>query len=94
MSPQKPLKQEHGLSSFTDGYGQRWHTTTVAFTGSGCRARCLARGCNWMGQNHLGIPPYTHAAAWYQAQTDGRRHVADENLKALRASREGHEGGL
>jgi len=52
-----------------------YHNTTINFTGAGCRARCTARGCNWMGRNHLAIPNV--AFAWDRAQTEGRQHTAE-----------------
>jgi hypothetical protein len=60
-----------------------YHNTTIQCTGSGWRARCTARGCNWMGQNHHAFPPNGQALAWHQAQTEGRRHTTDEQRKAL-----------
>ncbi|MGA7055234.1 MAG: hypothetical protein WBZ37_29015 [Mycobacterium sp.] len=56
--------------------GSEHHVTTVKFTGAGCQAYCLARGCRWTGTYHLGDGG--SALAYYQAQQDGRRHVVDE----------------
>lgn len=56
------------------------HNTSIVFTGTGCRARCTARNCNWVGRTHLGIISY--AIAWDKARTEGRRHTADERRKA------------